>query len=292
MTSEPTETFPINLIQNSVKMTYERSKGLKNGLLNAYKTGLLNTSFYDSCPKQDKLFKQMLYSLTFFDVVVSERKQYGSIGWNISYEFNLGDFTQSIRQLQMFLCDGKPTPFKTLHYIITECFYGGRIIDEYDKRLLKTILSEMLNEKCLEGPPYKFTSTDTYALPLRFEHRLVLKFVEENIPADASCGVYGLHENSDFKLKLKNSNELLTSMKMLRNTKIAKKLDETEFLERLNEINEQLPQAIDIDKPNNYGFSYEKSINTVLVSEMKMFNQLLKTIRDTCFELQQALQGN
>lgn len=290
MTSEPTETFPINLIQNSVKMTYERPKGLKNGLLNSYRTGLLNTAFYDSCPKQDKLFKRMLYSLTFFDVIVCERKRYGSIGWNVDYEFNLSDFTQSIRQLQMFLCDGKPTPFKTLHYIIAECFYGGRIIDAYDKRLLSTILKEMFNEKSLNGPPYRFTSNDTFTFPLRFEHRLVLKFIEE-LPEDVTCDVYGLHENSDFKLKLKNSNDLLISMEIVKNVKVAQKFDEADFLEKINDIIEQLPQAIDANGINCYEFSYKNSTKIVLASEIKLFNQLLNTIRESCFELQQSLQG-
>lgn len=290
MTSEPTFTFPLNLIQNSVKMTFEKPKGLKASLLNSYQTGPLNTSFYDSCPKQDKLFKQMLYSLTFFDVVVNERKNYEHIGWNVAYEFNESDFTQSIRQLQTFLCDGKPTPFTTLQYIISECFYGGRIVDDYDKRLLKSILSDVFNDGILIGPPYKFTSIDAYALPLRFEHRLILKFIQETISEKSTCDVYGLHQNSDFIHKLNTSNALLSTMKiaMTRSTKTI--FDEAEFLERLQELLHKLPEPVDM--ANGYGFSYASSLNVVLITEMKMFNQLLKMIRYTCTQLQQALQGS
>lgn len=291
MTSEPTSTFPLNIIQNSVKMVYEKPKGLKPNLLNSYKTGPLNTSFYDSCPKQDKLFKQMLYSLTFFDVIVNERKNYGCIGWNVAYQFGLSDFTQSVRQLQAFLCDGKPTPFPTLHYIISECFYGGRIVDQYDKRLLKSILSDIFNEQILNGPPYKFGSFDAFTLPLRFEHRLVVKFIEENIPEKSTCDVYGLHQNSDFYFKLNNSNALLTTMMTAMHPKTPDVMSETEFLEKLKDINEKLPEPIDTDASNAYDFSYENSMNKVLTSEMHMFNQLLRNIRGTCFELQQAIQG-
>lgn len=291
MTSEPTATFPLNLIQNSVKMTYEKPKGLKTSLLNSYQTGLLNTGFYDSCPKQDKLFKQMLYSLTMFDVIVNERKHYGSIGWNIAYEFNLSDFTQSIRQLQMFLCDGKPTPFKTLQYIISECIYGGCIVDDFDKRLLKTILSDVFNEDILVGPPYKFKTIEKLTLPLRFEHRLVVKFIQETIPVKSTCDVYGLHQNSEFDFKLSTSNALVSSMRLAMTLKQLKTIDETEFLEKLKEISDKLPEAIDTDLPHNFGFSNENSLNVVLTSEMKMFNELLKMIRTTCFELQKAVQG-
>lgn len=291
MTSEPTSTFPLNLIQNSVKMTYEKPKGLKASLLNSYQTGPLNTNFYDSCPKQDKLFKQMLYSLTFFDVVVNERKNYGHLGWNVTYEFNVSDFIQSIRQLQSFLSDGKPTPFQTLQYIISECFYGGRIVDKYDKRLLETILSDVFNEGILIGPPYKFTSIDTYTLPLRFEHRLILKFIQETISEKSTCDVYGLHPNSDFIYKLKASNALLTAMNVAMALKPKIVFDEAEFLERLYEIGKKLPEPIDTNSPNAHGFPNKNSLNVVLITEMRMFNQLLIMIRETCTQLQQVIQG-
>lgn len=295
MTSELTTTFPINLIQNSIKMTYEKPQGLNANLLNSYQTGPLNTNFYDSCPKQDKLFKQLLYSLTFFDVLVNERQNYSNIGWNAPYEFSLNDFTQSIRQLQQFLCDGKTTPFQTLHYIIDECFYGGQMSDVYDKRLLKTILSDIFNDGILTGPPYKFTSIDTYALPLRFEHRLVLKFIEESIPEYATCDVYGLHENSDFTFKLKMSNDLLAKMTTSMSLKPETVFDECEFLQRLDEILQKLPESIDTTTAtaaNDFcGFSYKNSLNIVLSTEMDHFNRLHKMIRETCVDLQQAIQG-
>lgn len=295
MTSEVTTTFPLNLIQNSIKMTYEKPHGLKANLLNSYQTGPLNTRFYDSCPKQDKLFKQLLYSLTFFDVLVNERRNYSNIGRNAPYEFSLNDFTQSIRQLQQFLCDGKPTPFRTLQYIIGECFYGGRMSDAYDKRLLATILNDIFSDGILIGPPYRFTSIDTYALPLRFEHRLILKFIEESIPENATCDVYGLHENSDFIFKLKMSNDLLAKMTISMTLKSKIAFKETEFLQRLDEILQKLPDPIDVTTAaaaNDFcGFSYKNSLNVVLSTEMEHFNRLLQIIRDTCSDLQQAIQG-
>lgn len=291
MTSEPTTTFPLNLIQYSVKMTYENPNGLKTSLLNSYQTKLLNSQFYDSCPKQDKLFKQTLYSLTYFHVIVNERKNYGNVGWNVAYEFSESDFSQSAKQLQLFLCDGKFIPFKTLQYIISECFYGGLIVDDFDKRLLKAILSDVFNERILEGPPYNISSLDSYTLPLRYEHRFVVKFIEDTVPIKSNCAVYGLHENADFIYKLKTSNALLRTMKIASDIRATSSPDESEFLLKLTEINAKLPNAIVVDEPNNFEFFYERSLNIVLTSETKMFNKLLKVIRKTCFDLQQALQG-
>lgn len=253
--------------------------------MNSYRTGLLKSNFYDSCPKQDKLFKQLLYSLTFFDVVVNERKHYGSVGWNSAYEFSLSDFTQSVRQLQMFLCDGK-APFKALQYIFGECFYGGRILDEYDRRLLKILLADIFNDSIVKGPPYKFNSTDNH-FPTRFEHRLVLKFIEDSIPEQSSCIVYGLHQNSDYYFNFTKSNNLLSSMKLAVNTRLPSQPNDEDILHKLREIQRKLPQLV----KNGFGCSNENLMMVVLHTEANKFDNLQKIIQTTCSTLQQSIQG-
>lgn len=293
MTSEPTASFPLNLLQKGIKITHERSKGLKSNLLNLYQTSPLSTAFYDSCPKQDKMFKKCSYSLTLFDVIVNERKHYGNIGWSIAYEFTHNDFEQSIQLLQQLLCDGKDVSFETLRYIIGEFAYGGRIINNFDKRLVDTILMDIFNKDILTEFVVKMTPNCEHKLPRRFDPSItVLKFIEENVPNKTNCEFYGLHENSDFIYKLNISEELLNSMRST-SGRIYENM-ESEFdaiKSELELIINKLPQRVKFERNEKERFSYENSMSSVLVSEMKQYNHLLNVICSTCDDLRQALEG-
>jgi len=63
-----------------------------DGLKANMKSTLTKVSEEDlnSCPHE--AFKPLIYVIAVFHAIIQDRRKYGKIGWNVSYDFNESDF--------------------------------------------------------------------------------------------------------------------------------------------------------------------------------------------------------
>ena len=207
LTSMPNKDFPVSTLQNSVKMTLEPPSGLRQNLLRTYEA--LDPKDFDDCTKPD-IYKKLLFGFCFFHAIVQDRRKFGSIGWNIPYEFTNEDHIVSRRQLKIFVMDYELVPYKVLNYIGAEINYGGRVTDDKDSRLIITILRTFINHQILDDS-FRFSKSGLYYSPPTGEKEDYIEYIK-SLPLNPSPEAFGLHENAEITTSQNTTRVLLETI--------------------------------------------------------------------------------
>lgn len=113
LSSMPARSFPVSVLQNSVKVTNEPPKGLRANVRRAFIE--MQPSFFEENVLGGD-WRKIVFGICFFHAIIQERKKFGSLGWNIKYEFNDSDREFALMNFQMFCKEGI-IPWDALIYI-------------------------------------------------------------------------------------------------------------------------------------------------------------------------------
>lgn len=212
LSSKPDASFPLSILQTGIKVSVDNPQGVRSNLQRSVQTGSFEKFFVEN--SENAVMKSLLYGLCLFNSVIHERKKYGTLGWNIPYEFNDSDFEvrraqlltlfmfhgvvqpsdtyanhDSLQvatiQLSMLVKNSEAVPWKALQYLTGDITYGGRVTDDWDRRCLHSLLSRFYSPAALE-PGYVYSPDGVQAI----FHQLCLHSGYPHLPAVVEYCIY------------------------------------------------------------------------------------------------------
>lgn len=316
LSAVPVPTFPISLLQRSLKITQEPPRGIKNNMSRLYANMPEN---FTECLK-DREYRKSVYGLCWFHTILIERKKFKTLGWNVSYSFNDSDYQVCEDTLANYMgriIDGvhgetydpnRKIPWHAIQKLIADANYGGRVTDDNDRRLITTYAKEIFNEdlvlpekwrpKGTEGLNYSYPADEANLKSAdqasAFIPDYFLELIQGHMEKDDLPQAYGQHTNAEITSQILDSIELLDSILSLQPAKTSQggKSIEERTLEQITGLKELVPEQINVIqlkyKHRNDG---NDPLTTVLVQEVSRYNVLLEIMQSTLVELELGIQG-
>ncbi|RHY32696.1 hypothetical protein DYB32_002341, partial [Aphanomyces invadans] len=291
LTSDPNPKFPIAILQRGIKMTTEPPRGLRANLLRLYNT--VTVDRFQRC-KQAKKYKRLLFCLCWFHALLLERRKFNNLGWNIPYDFNESDFAISEDVLAIYLDEYEDTPWEALKYLIAQANYGGRVTDDWDRRLMLVYVGQFFCEDILELDQAPLADSPEYFVPEDGDLQSYGDFIR-NLPLEDPPAAFGQHSNAQIASQIDNGRELLGTilgLQAMGATEGGKGNDE-KIMGVLSNLKEKVPDVFDLPnvKLNLQTRSDPDALKTVLMQELERYNKLLGVIKSQLIALEKGMQG-
>jgi len=298
LTSMPAAYFPVLVLQNSVKMTFEPPQGLRANMKGTWSRW--NETDFENCTKTHP-WKKLLMGLTFFHALILERRKFGPLGWNIRYDWNDTDNEVSVETLRMFLDEQDEIPWEALQYVTGQINYGGRVTDDWDRRCLMCALRRLYNNGILEED---FSYCDaphitSYYSPTSTSTLQEFKDYVSNLPIKDPVEVFGLHENAAITFDQQNASlflQTITDIQPRMGGGGAGKSSDEVVSELAAKLSSEMPGVLTMEEAGQETFEPNakgdlNSLQIVLQQEMDRFNKLIKVVKRSLVDIGKAIQG-
>ncbi|EEB13574.1 ciliary dynein heavy chain, putative [Pediculus humanus corporis] len=292
ITTEVHPNFPISLLQISLQFTNEPPQGIRAGLKRTY--GGMTQDVLDYTDAHQYLY--MLYAVSFLHSVVQERRKFGPLGWNIPYEFNSSDWLASVMFCQNHLealNKDQPVSWTTVRYMLGEVQYGGRVTDDYDKRLLNTFTKVWFSEAMFNE---NFVFYKGYGI-VRFKYlNQYLEYIDEMSQVDPPQ-VYGLHPNANITYLSNTAKNMLDTILLIQPKESSGGKGETRehaVVRQAKEMLSKLPKDYDsfeIRERLRMLLTQLSPMNIFLRQEIDRMQRVVTVVRDTLRDLLLAIEG-
>lgn len=123
---------------------FEPPDGIKASLVRTYRN-VLSQQRTDKAPAERA---RLHFLLAWLHAVILERLRFTPIGWTKAYEFNEADQRCSLDLIDEYIdamgprsnIDPAKLPWDAFRVILTQNLYGGKVDNEYDSKILQSLI--------------------------------------------------------------------------------------------------------------------------------------------------------
>jgi dynein heavy chain len=300
LTTDPTDKFPLGIIQRSLKIVTEPPDGLKLNMRSSY--AKITQEVLEANPHE--AFRPCVYVLTFLHAVLQERRKYGKIGWNVPYDFNESDYIISRRLCSLYLKkavedNDEGIPWGSLKFLIGEAMYGGRVSDNWDRRILICYCNEYFGDFLFDDCQKFYFSKKSangafdYEVP---EYGNIENYTNmvEALPLTNSPSVFGLHLNAEISYFTNATRAMWGDLIQLqpRSAGGGEGMSREDHISKMaSGIAMRVPDQTDLVAVRRGLKGIPTPEEVVLLQELERFNKLTKEMKSTLVDLGKALVG-
>ena len=296
LSSDPSTSIPISILDRAIKITSDPPSGLKPNLKQAFAS--FTKEMYEEIEPRTK---GILFGLCQFHAIMVERKKFGSKGYNMMYPFSIGDLVNSATVLRNYM-ESAPAkvPWQDLRYLFGDIMYGGHIVNDFDRMLANTYLEFFMREELLdEMPLYPYLdSKDTeafHAPGVNGSYESVVTHIDETLRSETPLA-FGLHPNAEIGFRTRSSEILLGIILELSTSSSNEGSSDAQSSQQ---IVETLIQDI-MDSHRDTKFDLEQIIGSldevgpfqnIILQECDRMNNLIREILNSLIELDLGFKG-
>jgi dynein heavy chain len=290
LSSSPHPQFPISILQSGLKMTTEPPKGIKANLTRLF-TAILSEDSFKRCVKADT-YRPLVFALCFFHSILLERKKFLTLGWNVVCDFNDSDFDICENLTVVLLEEYQEIPWEALKYLIAEANYGGRVTDDWDRRILRSYINALFTEDAVNIPQFKLSSHSAYYIPECTGIQSYRDYIH-NLPSGDKPELFGQHPNADIASQIRESDNILDTLFSLQpQISIAGSMSkEDKVLGIALDLSKRVPELLDYETTYNNLKGDMSPFNVVLLQEIKRYNNLLTIMKNSLENMEKGIKG-
>jgi dynein heavy chain 1 len=164
LTMENNPKVPTTLLRSSHVLVFEPPSGIKAALVRSY-AGAVSPQRTDRDPVERK---RLHFIVSWFNAVVQERLRYTPIGWSKYYEFNESDQRCTLDCIDEWIdcmgtgrsnIDPEKIPWDALRTLISQSVFGGKIDNEFDNKILLSLVNQFFRPESYNDGFKLFEST-------------------------------------------------------------------------------------------------------------------------------------